>query len=127
MAVLADGGFGVAVDVEGVRDLSPALFPVPDPQPDRRLRPGRRPGRGLGHADLAMARQWKSSVEKQRKCRPSVMMLLSPYLLQTASCLVREGVCAGSSGREQREAGADLTPRSATVVGQQEGATFMEV
>lgn len=53
MAVLADGGFGVAVDVEGVRDLSPApAVAVPDSQPDRRLCPGWRPGGGLGHADL---------------------------------------------------------------------------
>lgn len=53
MAVLADGGFGVAVDVEGVRDLSPApAVTVPDSQPDRGLCPGRRPGGGLGHADL---------------------------------------------------------------------------
>lgn len=52
MAVLADSGFGVAVDVEGVRDLRRALVTVPDPKPDRSLCPGRRSGRGLGHADL---------------------------------------------------------------------------
>ncbi len=52
MAVLADGGFGVAVDVEGVRDLSSAPVTVTDPQPDWRLCPGRGPGGGLGHADL---------------------------------------------------------------------------
>lgn len=52
MAVLADGGFGVAVDVEGVRDLSRAGVAVPNCQPDWGLSPGRRPGGGLGHADL---------------------------------------------------------------------------
>lgn len=50
--MLADGGSGVAVDVEGVRDLLPAALTVPDPQPDWRLGPGRRSGGGLGHADL---------------------------------------------------------------------------
>lgn len=49
---MADGGFGVAVDVEGVRDLSPAPVAVPDSQPHRSLGPGWRPGRGLGLADL---------------------------------------------------------------------------
>lgn len=52
MAVLADGGFGVAVDVEGVRDLSPAPVAVPDSEPHRSLGPGWRSGRGLGLADL---------------------------------------------------------------------------
>lgn len=52
MAVLAHGGSGVAVDVEGMRDLRSALFTVPDSQPDRGLCPGRGPGGGLGHADL---------------------------------------------------------------------------
>lgn len=52
MAVLTHGGFGVAVDVEGVRDLRPAPVTIPDPQPHRVLRPGRRSGGGFGHADL---------------------------------------------------------------------------
>ena len=52
MAVLADGGFGVAVDVEGVRHLRPAPLAIPDAHPDGRLRPGRRPGGRFGHADL---------------------------------------------------------------------------
>lgn len=63
MAVLADGGFGVAVDVEGVRHLDPAPVAVPDPQPDRGLRPGRRPGGGLGHADLEA--RWEVSTRYQ--------------------------------------------------------------
>lgn len=50
--MLTHGGFGVAVDVEGVRDLLPAALTVPNAQPHRRLGPGRRPGGGLGHADL---------------------------------------------------------------------------
>lgn len=48
---MAHGGFGVAVDVEGVRDLSPGHVAVADPQPDGGLDPGHGPG-GLGHADL---------------------------------------------------------------------------
>lgn len=52
MAVLTHSGFGVAVDVEGVRDLWPALVTIPDPQPHRGLRPGWRSGGGFGHADL---------------------------------------------------------------------------
>lgn len=60
MAVLAHGGFGVAVDVEGVRDLRPAPVTVPDSQPDRGLCPGRRPGGGLGHADL-VTDGWRES------------------------------------------------------------------
>lgn len=59
MAVLADGGFGVGVDVEGVRHLDHASVVAIDPQPDRGLCPGRRPGRGLGHADLEV--RWEVS------------------------------------------------------------------
>lgn len=54
MAVLAHGGFGVAVDVEGVGDLRPASVPVPDAQPGRGFSPGWRPGAWLGHADLVV-------------------------------------------------------------------------
>ena len=56
MAVLAHGGFGVAVDVEGVRNLSRAGVPVPDHQPHRGLGPGRGSGGGLRHADLERQR-----------------------------------------------------------------------
>lgn len=64
MAVLTHGGFGVAVDVEGVRDLSRAGVAVPDSKPDRRLGPGRRSGGRLGHADLMENRRGESSVEQ---------------------------------------------------------------
>lgn len=60
MTVLAHGGLGVAVDVEGVRDLHSA--PVPDSQPDWGLCPGRRPRGGLGHADLETDRWRELSV-----------------------------------------------------------------
>lgn len=128
MAVLAHGGLGVAVDVEGVRDLRSA--PVPDSQPDRGLCPGRRPGGGLGHADLETDRRRGSShffplCEHVRFQQVS----LSPfaYLFQAASCLIGQGVCAGSSGRKQGEAGANLASRSTAVIGQLESTAFMKV
>lgn len=69
MAVLTHGGFGVAVDVEGVRDLRPAPVAVPHPQPHRGLRPGRRSGGGFGLADLESdkcKRRQPSPYEKMR-------------------------------------------------------------
>lgn len=119
MAVLADGGFGVAVDVEGVRHLRLA----PHTQPDRRLCPGRRSGRGLGHADLNKNRFGCLL----RVCVKQVSAAWCPHLFQAASCLVGQRVRARSSGREQGEAGANLPPRSAAVIRQLKGAAFMEI
>lgn len=61
VAVLTHGGFGVAVDVEGVRDLWTAPVTIPDPQPHRGLRPGRRSGGGFGLADLESDKWQKTS------------------------------------------------------------------
>lgn len=50
-----------------------------------------------------------------------------PHLLQAAAGLIGQGVCPGSLGREQGEAGADLTSGAAAVVGQPVGAALVEV
>lgn len=50
-----------------------------------------------------------------------------PHLLQAAARLIGQGVHLRSAGREQGEAGADVTPGAAAGVGQPEGAAFVEV
>lgn len=49
------------------------------------------------------------------------------HLLQAAAGLIGQGVRPGSLGREQGEAGADLTPGAAAGVGQPVGAALVEV
>lgn len=49
------------------------------------------------------------------------------HLLQAAAGLIGQGVRPGSLGREEGEAGADLTPGAAAGVGQPVGAALVEV
>lgn len=125
-AVLADCGFGVGVNVEGVRNTWSSLLPLRNPYTYRDIDPGRRPRAWrFRHADLR--EETNTFREHFKQLTETRVFGLDRHLLKTSARVIRERRGSWPSRRKQRQTRAASAIHTGAVIGQLECTAFVEV